>query len=83
MTSDRKEAADIARAVRRYLERERASGGADLLADGAERAARTPEGPRPIPSPPLPIEHHVATNLFGEPEPEPMSRTHAATSVLD
>jgi DNA polymerase len=40
MTDDRKDAADIVRSVRRYIERERAGGGADLLADGASRAQR-------------------------------------------
>ena len=40
MTSPRKEAADITRAVRRYLERERSGGSADLLADGVARARR-------------------------------------------
>jgi uracil-DNA glycosylase family 4 len=40
MTDERKEIADIARAARRYVERERAAGIGDLLADGAARAAR-------------------------------------------
>ncbi len=43
MTDARKEAADIARSVRRYIERERAAGAGDLLADGAARAAREPK----------------------------------------
>ncbi len=37
MTDPRQEAADLARAVRRYLERERAAGLGDLLADGAAK----------------------------------------------
>lgn len=43
MSDGRKEAADIARAARRYLERERAAGAGDLLADGAAKAARSPK----------------------------------------
>jgi len=87
MTNDRKEAADIARAVRRYLERERAAGGADLLADGATRAARSPS-PGVLPEAPLPVPPEPSaaiTNLFGEPEAAPasMGRAAAATSLLD
>jgi len=43
MSNERKEAADIARQLRRYLERERATGTADLLADGASKAQRERE----------------------------------------
>ncbi|MBI3538965.1 MAG: uracil-DNA glycosylase [Candidatus Eisenbacteria bacterium] len=43
MSDERIEAAAIARGVRRYLERERAGGGAELLADGAARLQA--EGP--------------------------------------
>ena len=54
MTDDRKDAADIVRSLRRTIERERAGGGADLLADGASRAmragVRTPSAPRPSPA---------------------------------
>ena len=77
MTNDRKDAADIAKAVRRYIERERAGGGADLLADGATRAARAPALPEPPAS--------VTTNLFGEAEapPAPKRNRANATSVLD
>ncbi len=53
MTNDRKEAGDIVKAVRRYIERERSGGGAELLADGATRAGRSPAAP--------------ATSLFDEP----------------
>ncbi len=79
MTNERKEAADIARSVRRYIERERAGGGADLLADGASRAARSPARPAPA-TPAL-----SATDLFGEPEasPAPKPRRAETTTVLD
>jgi uracil-DNA glycosylase family 4 len=43
MSDERKEAADIARSLRRYVERERASGGAELLADGATKMRREQE----------------------------------------
>ena len=72
MTNERKEAADIARSVRRYIERERAGGGADLLADGATVAGR-----KPAPA-------AAGTNLFGEPEAAPAPKKRAAAvSVLD
>jgi len=85
MTNDRKEAADIARAVRRYLERERAGGTAELLADGATKAGRMPApsgrgGPPALPEPAA----SLSTNLFGEPEELPAPKSAAAaTSVLD
>jgi len=85
MTNDRKEAADIARAVRRYLERERAGGAADLLADGATRSGRmpAPSGRGGLPALPEPATS-VTTNLFGEPEAAPAPKgAAAATSVLD
>jgi uracil-DNA glycosylase family 4 len=40
MSDEREQAANIARAVRRYLERERAGGMGDLVADSATKAAR-------------------------------------------
>jgi DNA polymerase len=121
MTDERTEAASIVKAVRRYIERERAAGSGDLLADSATRArstgadharelggstdrAREPGGSvrgvagptdraqagaggrGTLPGPPLPIEHHMATNLFGEAELEPAApsqRAAQATSLLE
>ena len=94
MTNPRREAADIARAVRRCLERERAAGGGgELLADGATRAQREGVPPRSqagrggLPArlePPVPAPATVpmATNLFGEPEVPPAPK-HRALSLLD
>ena len=55
MSDLRKEVADIARAARRSVERERASGAGDLLGDAVARAeagvrrGRAPDAPAPAP----------------------------------
>jgi uracil-DNA glycosylase family 4 len=87
----RAEAADIARKARRYVERERAAGHGDLLADGSAKSQRsdTPKGlPRDTargreapPARPEPVSAPL-TNLFGEPEPEPAPKAQT-TIVVD
>jgi uracil-DNA glycosylase family 4 len=92
----REELSAIARAARRLVERERAAGGGELLAQSAaksagaagspaaERAAR-PALPAPAadraPRPGPPAP--AAVNLFGEPEPEPAAAPGAATATLE
>jgi uracil-DNA glycosylase family 4 len=67
----RKETAELARGVRRVLERERAAGSGDLLARGAARApakrakAAAPAAVSPPPAPPAPAEPE--RDLFGQP----------------
>ena len=75
MTDDRKEAADIASSLRRYLERERATGTAELLADSATKARSST---RPV----VPSAAAPSTNLFGEPEPETTPKKSVA-QLLD
>jgi uracil-DNA glycosylase len=90
MTTDRKDAADIVRAVRRYIERERAGGGAELLADGAtrtagrRRATAVPRGAAPTSEGDGPSTS-VAVNLFGEAEAPPAAKRKPAdlAGVLD
>jgi DNA polymerase len=98
MSDHRKEAGDIAHAARRYVERERAAGAGDLLADGAARAAREPNGgassghperaldartERPPNAAGPPAPQAWATNLFGEEEPLPAPRKAATMAVED
>jgi len=86
MSEERKEAADIARSLRRYLERERATGTAELLADSAAKAGRmpAPSGREAAPVVPPAAARAVpgATNLFGEPEPDATPKKSVA-QLLD
>ena len=89
MSDERREAADIARSLRRYLERERALGGAELLADGATRAGReSGSGGATGGLPAAPVlqglagQAPIATNLFGEPEPAPAPAAKKTVAAL-
>ena len=73
MKDARKDAAEVVRSVRRYVERERAAGMGELLADGAARARDRGAAAAPPP--------RVATNLFGEPEADAGPKT--ATVVAE
>jgi DNA polymerase len=86
MTDERRDLAEIARATRRYLERERAAGRGDLIADAVAKAqaqapgrdmSPAPSGREPLPVRPEPSSASIIvakqrTNLFGEAEPEPV-----------
>ncbi len=82
----RDELAAIARGTRRAVERERAAGTGELLAQSAAKAARVAEAyvaaaiaaDGPVASTTAHAQAPVATNLFGEPEPAP-----SATATLD
>ena len=81
MSDARKDAAEVVRSVRRYVERERAAGMGDLLADGAARAGRM-SAPSGRDVPPAPIAPAL-TNLFGEPESAPAPPATPSTALAD
>jgi uracil-DNA glycosylase len=81
MSDARKDAAEVVRSVRRYVERERAAGMGDLLADGAARAGRM-SAPSGRDVPPAPIAPAL-TNLFGEPETAPAPPATRSTALAD
>lgn len=81
MSSDpRQEAASVARALRRKLERERALGLGELLASGVARAKRTglPErAPLAAPAEPVAAEAPVAGFVMSEPPPAKLPKRAA------
>jgi uracil-DNA glycosylase len=79
------EAAALARGVRRYLERERAAGNAELIARGAKAPARRARAAAPVAPPaatataaPTPDAPAPETDLFGRPVVAPVVRPAAA-----